>query len=130
MNRRQFFGMTAAAVAAAGLPALVLPERTTFLPPRLGWFQPPMRMREVQQYFINEDALAMRWDMAWITALGEYEQHYYALSTPRPWTEGIPEELRTLVREDVRAELIAKIPRGARMVELELPRTVHWAAYV
>lgn len=37
MNRRQFFGMTAAAVAAAGLPALVLPERTIFLPPRTGW---------------------------------------------------------------------------------------------
>jgi hypothetical protein len=37
VNRRQFFGMTAAAVAAAGLPAFVLPRKTIFLPPKGGW---------------------------------------------------------------------------------------------
>lgn len=37
MNRRQFFGMTAAAVAAAGLPLCLLPERKIFLPPRQKW---------------------------------------------------------------------------------------------
>lgn len=76
MNRRQFFGMTAAAVASAGLPALVLPDKTIFLPPRGGWWAPHLRLREVEQYTINDDALWLRYDAAWKTLLGERVQVY------------------------------------------------------
>lgn len=58
MNRRHFFGMTAAAVAMAGLPSMVLPEKTIFLPPRWGWKPAQLGagyMREMQQFCIDED---------------------------------------------------------------------------
>ena len=76
MNRRQFFGMTVAAVAAAGLPALVLPEKKLFLPPRDGWFQTPMRMREIRMYCINDDSLPTRFDAVWIDRGGERHQRW------------------------------------------------------
>lgn len=63
MNRRQFFGMTLAAVAAAGLPAIVLPERKIFLPPAGGWFSHGLRMREVRAYSISTDELLVRYDV-------------------------------------------------------------------
>ena len=65
MNRRQFFGMTATALAAAGLPLALLPEKTIFLPPANGWPQTPLRMREIRQYVINNDTMPMRYDVAW-----------------------------------------------------------------
>jgi hypothetical protein len=57
--------MTAAALAAAGLPLALLPEKRIFLPPARGWFQSPLRMREVRQYLINNDTMPMRYDVAW-----------------------------------------------------------------
>lgn len=65
MNRRQFFGMTAAALASAGLPLTLLPEKSIFLPPINGWPQTPFVMREVRQYLINNDTMPMRYEIAW-----------------------------------------------------------------
>lgn len=134
MNRRHFFGMTVAAVVAAGLSPLVLPDRTVFLPPRGGWLQKPWQIREVEQYLINNDSLAMRWDIAWITPDGEYAQ-YYVLEEPisglqatQLGSEGI-RKLRETLREAARVHMIAKIPRGSKAVQLKLPPTVY-AAYV
>jgi hypothetical protein len=62
VNRRHFFGMTAAALIGAGLPLSLLPERSVFLPPREGWYPSDFVMREVIQYDINGDALAIRHD--------------------------------------------------------------------
>jgi hypothetical protein len=55
MNRRQFFGMTVAAIAAANLPAFVLPERTIFLPPVGGWW--PGRNSLLTVEMITREAL-------------------------------------------------------------------------
>jgi|SRR6185437_4577934 len=57
--------MTATALAAAGLPLALLPEKTIFLPPSQGWPQTHLRMREVRQYCINNDTMPMRYDVAW-----------------------------------------------------------------
>lgn len=134
MNRRQFFGMTALAVAAAGLPAIVLPDRKIFLPPRGGW---GFSMREVEQYLINTDSMAMRWDVGWITRNGEYAQYYVLQedfpvyssgsmdSSPLKHTPQIVEDLREIAREKISRE----IPWGARIVQLKLPKSVR-GAYV
>lgn len=76
MNRRHFFGMTLAAVAAAGLPALVLPDRSIFLPPRLGWFRAPLHYREIRQYLINQDATPTRFDVLYEDTWGEKRQYF------------------------------------------------------
>ena len=62
MNRRKFFGMTAAALVGAGLPLSLLPERSIFLPPREDWYPSNFVMREVIQYVINADAYGVRHD--------------------------------------------------------------------
>lgn len=63
MNRRHFFGMTAAALIGAGLPLSLLPERSIFLPPREGWYPSDFVMREVIQYNIGADCFAVRHDV-------------------------------------------------------------------
>lgn len=75
MNRRQFFGMTAAAVAAAGLSPLVLPERTIFLPPRSGWPHEPWYIREIRQYTINDDQIPTRFDALYEDIWGSERQY-------------------------------------------------------
>jgi len=65
MNRRKFFGMTATAIALAGLPAFVLADKTIFLPPRFGWKPSEIGtgyMREVSHYLINRDETLYRYD--------------------------------------------------------------------
>jgi hypothetical protein len=65
VNRRKFFGMSAAALIGAGLPLALLPEKTIFLPPKSGWPQTSLVMREIRQYLINDDSMPMRYDVAW-----------------------------------------------------------------
>lgn len=104
MNRRQFFGMSAVAVAAAGLPALVLPERSIFLPPRTGWFPEKLRMREVQQYLINTDSLATRWDVLITAGDGD---HYQMTQSIDHWIEDPIKraEFREFVRRGMTTQL-------------------------
>ena len=68
MNRRHFFGMTAAALIGAGLPLSLLPERSIFLPPRGGWYPSDLRMREVIQYSVLDDKLFVRHDALFANA--------------------------------------------------------------
>lgn len=128
MNRRQFFGMTAAAVVAAGLPLSVLPERTIFLPPHGGVWLP--RMRQIEQYLINIDAYRMRWDMSWVTRSGQKEQAY-VLEDPAPTgLDGIRMDLDTLDalraqrREQTREYLARQVPFGARVIECPIPKGI------
>lgn len=75
MNRRHFFGMTAGALALAGLPAFLLPERTIFLPPSGGWV-PGIRMRWVEQYVITDDSIPIRFDALGMDASGVLYQFH------------------------------------------------------
>lgn len=106
MNRRHFFGMTLAAVTAAGLPTLVLPERSIFLPPRTGWFPEKLRMREVQQYLINTDTFATRWDVLVTAGDGD---HYQVTQSIDHWIEDPVEraEFREFVRRGMTSQLDA-----------------------
>lgn len=82
MNRRQFFKSVAgvAALSAGGI-ALLEPAKTIFLPPRGGWFAPGVRMRELQQYLINDDAMALSYDACWVRDDGSWSQ--YCVDLPR-----------------------------------------------
>jgi hypothetical protein len=62
MNRRKFFGMTVAALTAAGLPLTLLAEKSIFLPPSCGWYPSDLRMREVIQYSVIDDKLFIQHD--------------------------------------------------------------------
>ena len=127
MNRRQFFGMSALAVAAAGFPAIVLPERTIFLPPQHGW-QPSALghgyMREVEQYIISTDEMRYRYDVIGRDIWGkEYQFH---VETKRPDPEIAALVITNRFRHD---GLIAIPPNKARDFKLELPPTIY-ARYI
>ena len=63
MNRRKFFGMTAAALVGAGLPLSLLPERSVFLPPREDWYPSDFVMREVIQFDLSRNKFMIRHDV-------------------------------------------------------------------
>lgn len=87
MNRRQFFGMTAASLIAAGLPLTLLPEKTIFLPPRWGWRPYQLGagyMREVEQYLINIDEMRYRYDAIGRDFWGTEHQFHVETRTPEP----------------------------------------------
>lgn len=135
MNRRHFFGMTAAAVIAAGLPLSVLPDRTIFLPPTGGIWLP--KMRQIEQYLINDDSLLMRWDMAWITKEGKTEQAYLLEEPGMTGLEAISmsaadsKRMKDFHREFARGCLMRKVPPGARVIEVPIPKGIGvYAAHV
>ena|ERR1700685_57769 len=83
MNRRGFLKLAAAATAlSAGGIALIETPKTFFLPPRGGWWAPTFEMRECEQYLINLDAMAYRWDAAWLDSNGE-KQQFNVLGAPQ-----------------------------------------------
>ena len=116
MNRRKFFGLSAATVAALGLPEIVLPERKIFLPPRSGWYS-DLRMREIEQYVIHEDALIVRYDMAWVLN-GKYTQ--YHVDMVRQADEFLPIQ-REAARDQFRQIMDRDGLHHAKTVRLALP---------
>jgi len=124
MNRRGFFKTLAGVVAlSAGGIALIEPEKTIFLPPRGGWL-PTLKMREVQQYLINTDTMPMRWDMAWMTREGDFQQHFVCVEPPQdPYRAYPSQEWLEFQRSEARRMLAAKVPLGARMILPKLPRS-------
>jgi hypothetical protein len=127
MNRRKFFGMTAAALTAAGLPLSLLPEKTIFLPPRQGW-PPNFTLREVEQWTINDDTLWVRYDAAWQSLLGEHVQAHCDFPITGldelSLTEVGMTELRAGFAEQARGALAQFKPFAGRPVELALPRAM------
>lgn len=135
LNRRQFFGMSAAAVALAGLPSIVLPDRSIFLPPRRGWFQ-QIRMREIQQYCINTDSFPLRWDVAWEYVPSGGGQFYFILdSLPYPGVKAVPadqlEYFRDMARDHFKKIYEREQLWNSKQITLQLPGpSVEHAIYI
>lgn len=127
MNRRDFFKALGVTAAVAGAGIELLPAKTIFLPPRNGWWQPQLRMREVEQYLINNDEIAMRYDVKW------GDQQYHIDFAPRPRSELASPALLAHQREIARLALERiEDQHGFRrrdQVILALPKSVP-ASYV
>jgi len=133
MDRRGFFkALAGTVIAAAVLPEIWIPTKAIFLPPTLGWWQPPLRMREVQQYLINTDSLAMRYDVAW----GEKQ---FSVSFPEEGNPGYPHESiapNIVAQQRAQAfQIFERLERehGLHRADqrlLPLPRGFHFARYV
>ncbi len=135
MNRRQFFGSLAGAVAlSAGGIALVETPKTIFLPPRQGWFQTPLRMREISQYHIATHSMPYRYDAAWLDAAGERQQWHVFF--PEVTAVDVARNPRFVEwQRDVAREQFERIRRkqglnNSRQMDLEIPRGVPIARYV
>lgn len=66
--------MLLGAAGAALVPWRGSVEPLIVLPPRDGGFDHPLRMREVEQYLVNTDSLAMRWDVLVSMENGDHYQ--------------------------------------------------------
>lgn len=139
MDRRSFFKtlLSGIAVAAAGIE-LLPSTKTIFLPPTLGWWQPPLRMREVQQYLINNDSLPMRYDVRWEKPSGEMIQYHVHFDQYSPLTRPHCEPPADVLehQRQVARVVFERIEREhgfkrIHQVELQLPyRTANIARYV
>ncbi len=133
MNRRKFFGMTVAALTAAGLPLTLLPEKTIILPPREGWPQPALRMREVRQYIINNDTMPTRYDVAWGMQQWhvDFPEMQWSLekTDPKLFAE-LLENQRSIARQTFERIRREHGFSNADQRELKLPRGIYWARYV
>lgn len=124
MNRRHFFGMSAAAVLAAGLPAWVLPEKTLVLPPRFGWQPSKLAtgyVREVALYVIDYDQIWYRYDVVGKDIYGA--KHRFNVTATAPSLESAT----TLLEDRFAHEGIAFI---APHQDLPLPKGIIEARYV
>jgi hypothetical protein len=125
VNRRGFLrnlGLTAAGVLVA---EDLLSTKTFFLPPAKGWYQ-GIRMREVQQYDINNDWMPIRHDAAWLLPNGEIKQ-YHVTSADVPEAE-LPhsrEVARLLLEDRARHDGLIDLPQ----VVLRLPKTAMRSCY-
>lgn len=139
MNRRKFFGLTAATVAALGLPEIVLPERQIFLPPRNGWYG-NLRMREVDQYVINLDAVMRRYDaVGYRRRTGEYVQFHVNSYVPtseldctgRPTTADLREIARSTIAKIFERDGLTPVAplQVGSPYQLKLPRGVDHGCY-
>lgn len=84
LNRRQFFKGLALTGAVA---ALWTPTKTIFLPPNGGWHQyklPAGYMREIEQYLINTDSIAWRYDAVGRDIWGKEHQFHVDVNSPMP----------------------------------------------
>jgi hypothetical protein len=133
MNRRRFFGMSVAALTAAGLPLSLLPEREIFLPPRSGW-PPNFTLREVEQWTINDDTLWVRYDAAWQSLRGSLVHAHCDFPITgldsMSLTENGMAELRSGFADQARIALMQYKPFAGRQIELGLPLGVSRARYV
>lgn len=125
MNRRQFFGMTAAAVAAAGLSPLLLPEKIIFLPPRWGWKPSQLGsgyMRQVSQYMINRDEFCWRYDALARDIWGKEHQHFVYFYSCYGSAPPSPEAAAFAFSETFKLQgLMAIHPSQSREFRLALP---------
>jgi hypothetical protein len=138
MDRRSFFKTLASGIAVAATGIELLPSsKTIFLPPRHGWWQPPLRMRELQQYLINTDSLPMRYDVRWDKPSGDMIQ-YHVHFEQYPKLTGPdclpPSDVLEHQRQTAR-DVFERIEREhgfkrIHQVELPLPRGITLARYV
>jgi hypothetical protein len=75
ISRRGFMQLLGAATAASvGGIALIDTHKTFFLPPAGGWRQ-GLKVRFVEQYAINFDAMVYRYDATWDSPTGPKQYH-------------------------------------------------------
>lgn len=112
--------MTAAAVAAAGLPEMVLPTRRWVLPPRFGWRPHEVSreyMREVEQYLITSGTTAFRYDAVGRDLWGNERQIFIEAPVPCASvargliSERFAENGLTAIHPDQAREFILRLPR-------------------
>ena len=125
MNRRHFFGMTLAGVVAAGLPEILLPEKSIFLPPRGGWQN--WTMREIDHYRIINDVELTQWAAAWLVD-GRQELYYCDMLTTKTYEERLRQRI-------VAADTFNRIEKtlgweGCKRVLPRLPRDRSIGRYV
>jgi len=102
-----------------------------------GWWQPPLRMREVQQYLIDNDSLAMRYDVRWEKPSGDMIQYHVDFDQYLQLTGPIcepPADVLEHQRQRAR-DVFERIERQngfkrIHQVELHLPRSANIARYV
>jgi hypothetical protein len=136
MNRRWFLKGLAGAGAAVAISDELIealkPKSTIFLPPKSGWLMPPLRMREVVAYDINNDAMPLRYDAAWILFDGTREQFHMKFQPERffEWDKHpeILEHNRALARERLTQIMIER--GGVKQADLKLPTGLDHAAIV
>lgn len=135
MNRRWFLKGLAGAGAAVALSDELLealkPKSAIFLPPKNGWWMPPLRMRECMIYDINNDAMPLRYDAAWLLRDGTREQYNVHFDPPPhlDWEkDGILEYQREYAREKLTRIMIER--GGLKQVDLQLPMGAIRAAIV
>jgi hypothetical protein len=75
MNRRELFKQLIGSTALLAIPELLLPCKTIFLPPRGGWIASDFKMREIKQYYVNDDVMLLRYDVAWVDGM-DYQQFH------------------------------------------------------
>lgn len=129
MNRRKFFGMSVAALTAAGLPLALLPERTMFMPPRFGWRPAELGdgfMREVSYVDIAHLGNVHRFD-----AVGRdiwSNEHQFHVEVGARMSECAYKWARGLIGNRFQHDGLIALPAKDHLV---LPRgTVHLARYV
>lgn len=125
MNRRDLFKF-----AGLGAAALLVPT-TYFLPPSGGWIQ-RLKIRKTEQYLINLDAMAFRYDAAWDTPSGpkqcyvmtEPEEVFKFPTETRDWTDKIASKmLRGMMEKDGGTA-------NSSAFKLELPKNIHYSGYI
>lgn len=133
MNRRQFFGMSAAALAAIGLSEM-LPAKTIFLPPRFGWGPTrllPGCIREAGQYDINNDEMIWRYDVIGVGSASEHKVTSVPLGASTINYRMTPEQARASLQGYLeRYNLVAIPPMSGEFFHLPLPSGIYHARYI
>jgi hypothetical protein len=136
MNRRWFLkGLAGAAAGVAisdELMEALKPKSSIFLPPKSGWWMPPLRMREIEQYDISSDAMPIRYDAAWILMNGTLDRGRVEFPTIRTFdlynNPHIIEQQREIARACL-TDLMIECG-GVKQAELVLPHGVSRCAIV
>ena|ERR1700685_2930015 len=81
MNRRDLFKLLGATTAMTAAGLMVPGATKYFLPPIGGWGAQRLKIRKLQQYLINNDAMPWRYDATWALLNGEGRQFHVDITS-------------------------------------------------